>query len=214
MTVRLRFAIAFGLGLLAGFATSPASAQGLFDMIFGGAERPRHYVPPGGHAYQDPGQYGERPATPSAGTGRAVAYCVRTCDGRFFPIQRHANATSVQLCSALCPAAKTQIFNGSQIDHAVAANGQRYADLDNAFVYRQRLVDGCTCNGRDAFGLAKIDVASDPTLRKGDLIAAADGSTSVNNASVTRTAARNTTRANQPAMASRPAVETDDMPQD
>ena len=85
---------------------------------------------------------------------------MRLCDGRYFPMQRHANANPAQLCSAFCPAAKTQVFNGSQIDQADATNGARYADLDNAFVYRQKIVDGCTCNGKDSFGLAKIDVAA------------------------------------------------------
>ena len=122
------------------------------------------------------GQPQERPAAPqaSSGTGRAVAYCVRLCDGRYFPMLRQANATPVQLCNAFCPAAKTQVFNGSEIDHAVSSTGARYADLDNAFVYRQKLIPDCTCNGRDTFGLAKIDVASDPTLRPGDIVATGD----------------------------------------
>ena len=63
---------------------------------------------------------------------------------------------------------------GSQIDHAYAGNGARYADLNNAFVYRKKIVDGCTCSGRDSFGVARIDVASDPTLRPGDIVATGD----------------------------------------
>jgi hypothetical protein len=66
------------------------------------------------------------------------------------------------------------VFNGSAIDHAVAGNGTRYASLENAFVYREKIVPGCTCNGRDSFGLAKIDVAHDPTLRQGDIVATGD----------------------------------------
>jgi hypothetical protein len=80
----------------------------------------------------------------------------------------------VQLCNAFCPAAKTQVFNGSQIDHAYAGNGARYADIDNAFVYREKIVDGCTCNGKDSFGLARIDINADPTLRPGDIVATGD----------------------------------------
>ena len=53
-------------------------------------------------------------------------------------------------------------------------NGARYADLDNAFVYRQKIVEDCTCNGKDSFGLAQIDVAADPTLRQGDIVATGD----------------------------------------
>jgi uncharacterized protein DUF2865 len=178
---------------------APASAQGFFDWFnqrqddryarpnswsgqrqeWNGGQQ-RHYTP---HvsAYSDPTvpmqapRYGA-PSAPSisGGTGRSVAYCVRLCDGRYFPMQRHGNATSIQLCNAFCPAAKTQVFNGSQIDHAVAQNGARYANLEKAFVYRQKIVEGCTCNGKDAFGLAKIDVASDPTLKPGDIVATGD----------------------------------------
>lgn len=161
---------------------TPASAQGLFDVLFGGAtERQGRYVPRQATAYSDPStspaperSYGGAPSSSAGGTGRYVAYCVRLCDGRYFPMQRHGNATSIQLCNAFCPAAKTQVFNGSQIDHAVAPNGARYANLDNAFVYREKIVPGCTCNGKDSFGLAKIEVASDPTLRPGDIVATGD----------------------------------------
>jgi hypothetical protein len=90
-------------------------------------------------------------------------------------MQRHAGATPVQLCSAFCPAASTQVFSGATIDHAVAPNGARYAALENAFVYRKTIVPGCTCNGRDAFGLAHVDVAKDPTLRPGDVVVTARG---------------------------------------
>jgi Protein of unknown function (DUF2865) len=168
--------------LAATLSAAPAAAQGLFDSLFNGdrysARQRNPYVPPAGNAYVEPssGQPQDRGAAPQAGygTGRAVAYCVRLCDGRYFPMQRHANATPVQLCNAFCPAAKTQIFNGSEIDHAVASTGARYADLDNAFVYRQKLIPDCTCNGKDAFGLAKIDVANDPTLKPGDIVATGD----------------------------------------
>jgi Protein of unknown function (DUF2865) len=169
----------------------PAAAQGGFFGFFennrGGGwfgQRQRAYVPQQASPYADPNQngsdrygssWGDRPvSTPSSGGGRGVAYCVRLCDGRYFPIQRHANANPVQICSSFCPATRTQVFNGSQIDHAIASNGARYADLDNAFVYRQKVVDNCTCNGRDSFGLARIDVASDPTLRQGDIVASGD----------------------------------------
>jgi hypothetical protein len=175
----------------------PAAAQGgVFGFFENNAQRgggwfgrQRQYVPQQASPYADPSQsgsdrygagfgnnsYGERPASaPLSGGGRGVAFCVRLCDGRHFPIQRHANASPVQLCSAFCPATKTQVFNGSQIDHAVASTGARYADLDNAFVYRQKVVDNCTCNGKDSFGLVRIDIAADPTLRQGDIVATGD----------------------------------------
>ncbi|MGA2126492.1 MAG: hypothetical protein ABSG76_10100, partial [Xanthobacteraceae bacterium] len=32
-----------------------------------------------------------------------------------------------------------------------------------------------TCNGKDAFGLAPVDIAADPTLRPGDMVATENG---------------------------------------
>jgi len=167
-----------GIALAATAFATPAAAQNFFEMLFGGPQRPRQSVPQPANPSADPSQsyFGERPASApsSGGGGGRVAYCVRLCDGRYFPIQRHANANPVEICNAFCPATQTQVFNGSQIDHAYAANGQRYANLDNAFVYRKKVVEGCSCNGKASFGLARIDVAADPTLRPGDVVATGD----------------------------------------
>jgi hypothetical protein len=75
----------------------------------------------------------------------------------------------------MCPASKTKVFFGSTIDTAVAGDGTRYGSLDNAYLYRKRLVADCTCNGRDAFGLVPLPVAGDPTLRPGDIVVTANG---------------------------------------
>lgn len=183
----------------------------------------RQYAPQAS-AYSDPTvpmqapRYGAA-STPSIGgsTGRSVAYCVRLCDGRYFPMQRHANATSIQLCNAFCPAAKTQVFSGSQIDHAVAANGARYTNLDNAFVYREKIVPNCSCNGRDAFGLAKIDVASDPTLKPGDIVSTGDNQKAALLAAANRKA-RDTVTANAALSRSKAKKsgdpDTEDQPED
>ena len=53
--------------------------------------------------------------------------------------------------------------------------GERYADSENAFVYRKALRADCTCNGRDAAGLAPVDLTLDTSLRPGDVIATTDG---------------------------------------
>jgi hypothetical protein len=149
---------------------APASAQ-FFDFF----SNKRWSHPP---AYADPFQsnpFGQRaPETPRVDSGGPVAFCVRTCDGRYFPIARNTGATPAQTCSALCPAATTKIYQGSTIDNA-SANGQRYADLNTAFVYREKIVAGCTCNGRDALGLVTLNVNSDPTLHTGDIVATNNG---------------------------------------
>jgi hypothetical protein len=155
--------------------TPPASAQGLFDFFFKGPRR--QGPPPGASSYADPshpGFSGERERV-TAPSGIGGTFCVRLCDGRYFPLQRHSGANPVQLCNSFCPAAETQIFSGSSIDHAAASNGSRYASLRNAFAFRERVVDNCTCNGRDAYGLVTLNVTEDPSLRSGDIVATNEG---------------------------------------
>ena len=41
-------------------------------------------------------------------------------------------------------------------------DGKRYAELSTAFVYREKIVPGCTCNGKDAFGLVNTPVRGRP----------------------------------------------------
>ena len=54
-------------------------------------------------------------------------------------------------------------------------DGRRYTELSTAFTYREKIVAGCTCNGKDAFGLVTPSVANDPTLRAGDIVATNTG---------------------------------------
>ena len=84
-------------------------------------------------------------------------------------------ASPVQMCQAFCPASPTKVFFGSNIDGASSASGERYADSDNAFAYRKALRADCTCNGRDAAGLAPVDLTLDTSLRSGDVIATTSG---------------------------------------
>jgi hypothetical protein len=111
----------------------------------------------------------------AASAGHTVVFCVRLCDGQHFPMERMVNGTPAETCRAICPYGKTKVFIGSEIGGAVAQDGQHYANLDTAFVYRKQLVANCTCNGKDAFGLVSFDVKSDPTLRPGDIVSTKDG---------------------------------------
>ncbi len=107
--------------------------------------------------------------------GPTKAFCVRTCDGHYFPVLAHPGLSAADACHAFCPASQTVIYSGGMIDGAVAHDGSRYADLPKAFAYRQHLVAGCTCNGHDQFGLAHIDIDNDPTLKPGDVVSTAKG---------------------------------------
>src|ERR1700737_96890 len=107
--------------------------------------------------------------------GGGQAYCVRTCDGRYFPVSASDNASRAASCNSFCPASETRVFYGSPIDDAATETGKPYSELPNAFRYRTELVAGCTCNGRDQIGLAPVKIEDDPTLRKGDIVAGENG---------------------------------------
>jgi Protein of unknown function (DUF2865) len=160
---------------------APAPAQGLFESFFDGLSRalqaPQREPAPI-RAFAEPAVRFERTITPPSvhvETGPAKAFCVRTCDGHFFPVRAHAGMSAAEACHAFCPASETRLYSGSTIDYAIARDGSRYAALDTAYVYRKHLVAGCTCNGRDQFGLARVDVSTDPTLRPGDVVATRNG---------------------------------------
>jgi hypothetical protein len=157
----------------------PAGAQGLFERIFGGFRREA----PQSQAYADPFSvlFGALQPQRRADNGPASAFCVRGCDGHYFPVRAQPGFTAAQACRAFCPASETRIYSGGNIDYAVANDGSRYADLPNAYAYRKQIVAGCSCNGRDAFGLAQIDPASDPTLKPGDVVATKNGLMAVSN---------------------------------
>lgn len=150
-------------------ATSPIS--NFFSMLFGGGRpnrrpEPRILVTP------------RTLAAPSSGGG--YAFCVRTCDGRYFPLQGAAQGgnSDIAQCNAFCPAATMTVFSTADasrgIDGAVSRDGKPYSELPNAYVFRQRLVDGCTCNGQVG-GLGQVDVMNDPTLKRGDIVMTDEG---------------------------------------
>src|SRR5580658_8086429 len=153
-----------------------ASAEDLFSFLFGGAQQQRQ-VPAQANFFADPfglNQQAAPPPRPVASSGSGPAFCVRSCDGRYFPLAR-GNATPVQMCQAFCPASPTKVFFGSTIDGASSSTGERYAESENAFAFRKALRADCTCNGHDPAGLAPVDLTLDTSLRPGDVIATTTG---------------------------------------
>ena len=100
-------------------APRAASAEGLFDFLFGGLQKQQHQAPPQASFFADP--FGNQPRqrrVRTASSGSGPAFCVRSCDGRYFPLSRN-NASPVQICQAFCPASPTKVFFGSNIDGAI-----------------------------------------------------------------------------------------------
>jgi hypothetical protein len=152
---------------------SAAQAQDFFSNLFGGFGRSRAPVirMPFG---DEGGPFVQRGEGRRYGGG-GQAFCVRICDGRHFPVTGSDNQSKAASCSSLCPASETKVVYGSSIDDAATDNGKPYSEMSNAFRYRNELVSGCTCNGKDALGLAQVKIENDPTLRKGDIVAGENG---------------------------------------
>jgi hypothetical protein len=160
---------------------APVSAEGLFDFFFGGMQqRPQRDVPQQASPFVDPfaSQSGQPqyvpPTRTAAAGGSGPAFCVRSCDGKYFPLMRGL-ASPAQMCQAFCPASVTKVYFGSSIDGAYSQTGERYADSENAFAYRKALRADCTCNGREPAGLSPVDLSLDNSLKAGDVIATTDG---------------------------------------
>ena len=108
-----------------------------------------------------------------------TSYCVRTCDGFFFPVGNPSGgdlAAHEAACERACPTAETSVYvapaGSSGIEAAVNRRGQRYDALKTAFNHRTQIDNACSCNAGPA---RNYSVMSDFTLRKGDLVMSREG---------------------------------------
>ncbi len=114
-------------------------------------------------------------------SGRASGgslYCVRTCDGFYFPATASAStADDGKICTALCPGTETEAYrlakDDDEIDNAVTRKGKPYSSLPAAFAYRTSLKEGCTCGDQARTGIAALQ--DDPTLAPNDIVVTETG---------------------------------------
>jgi hypothetical protein len=168
------------LGLTASFCSLSfipvAQAEDFFSALFGAFRGHRSDAPSIPLPFASEGGFFRTGMHPrDAYVGGSQAFCVRSCDGRYFPISASDNQSRTASCHNLCPASETNLVYGGNIDDAVTENGKPYSELPNAFRYRNEIVAGCTCNGKDQIGLAPVSIESDPTLRKGDIVVGVHG---------------------------------------
>jgi len=166
-------AVALGALAVAPAAQAEDFLSALFGAFGGRSQAPLVRMPFAGEGNSFAPQNEARSRVGYSGGGQA--YCVRTCDGRYFPISAPDSESRVASCSNFCPASETKVVYGSDIDNAATENGKLYSELPNAFRYRNELIAGCTCNGKDQIGLAPVRIENDPTLRNGDIVAGANG---------------------------------------
>lgn len=109
-----------------------------------------------------------------------TSYCVRTCDGFYFPVGNpdsgdlHAHQAS---CDRACPGADTDIYvapaGSAGIADAINRKGARYDTLSTAFNHYTQIDSACTCSVNGS--RRNYSVLNDFTLRKGDLIMSSKG---------------------------------------
>ncbi len=168
-------------------------AEGLFEFLFGpepGQQAAPQHAPsaPNRRARERGGEaVGElRFARPRDGAGggaggfatepAAGGYCVRTCDGYFFPLIKSTHATRLQSCEFACPSAQMDIYDGASIETARNRKGQRYTALPHAFAFRDKPGGACACNDPNK-SQAYFEKAArnDPTLQSGDIVVESEG---------------------------------------
>ena|SRR5436305_495968 len=91
----------------------PVSAEGLFDFFFNPQKQQQRQAPAQANFFADPFGLNQPPAppprpVPTAGAG--PAFCVRSCDGKYFPLLIRGGATPAQMCQAFCPASSTKVY--------------------------------------------------------------------------------------------------------
>ena len=175
---------------------TPASgyAEGLLDFLFGPDPEPapRQMAPQRGSRDSAPSRRAKAQKAPvgeirfakprEAGSGGGSAaglssdpstggFCVRTCDGYFFPLIKSTRATRQQSCELACPSAPMEIYDGSTIESARNAKGQRYSALPVAFAFRDRASTKCVCNDpQSSQAFFERTARNDPTLKSGDVV--------------------------------------------
>ena len=173
--VRWGVVAALGVSVIAAALAPAAQAEDFLSALFGAFGGGRSHGPLIPLPFANEGNpFAQQSDTRPRGVG-GQAYCVRSCDGRYFPISASDGQSRAASCSSFCPASETKIVYGSNIDNAATETGKPYSELPNAFRYRTELVAGCSCNGKDQIGLAPVKIENDPTLRKGDIVAGSDG---------------------------------------
>lgn len=123
---------------------------------------------------------GNRPTDQSASgenVGGPRAYCVRTCDGFFFPagpaLSGDGRRAQQMTCNSMCPGAEVAVYtvgNQGSIEDATGPRGQSYSALRTAFRFRQGVDRTCSCQGNATNGLARLPITHDFTLRPGDVV--------------------------------------------
>jgi len=97
--------------------------------------------------------------------------CVRRCDGYYFPMSFSTLPSQFETDAAQCRdkcAAPTALFvyrnPGENVEDMVSLDGVPYSDIDNAWLYRKKFIEGCSCDA-EKYSLEKIAESQDGVQR-------------------------------------------------
>lgn len=133
----------------------------------GQAERPEE----GARSSRTSAGGGPRREDDGAAWGNGTEFCVRTCDGYFFPLIKSAQQTKQASCEYACPSAPVAYYHGASIETARNLNGEKYTSLPNAFKFREKVSAGCTCHPPEESQQHSLKIVkNDPTAHSGDIV--------------------------------------------
>lgn len=181
----LPFARALPLALLLFSLMDPRVAQAgnIFDFLFGreepprpALEAPRRLRPPVATPAHPPASFRFEHANRGESASPSGGFCVRTCDGYYFPLVRSKNTSPQQSCDYACPSAPMAVYEGASIEQSHSPSGQAYTKLPTAFHFRDRTTRQCSCNvPQTALADYQRILGTDPTLRRGDIVISENG---------------------------------------
>ena len=154
--------------LCASCVTSAAQAEDFLSALFGAFGGHRSRGAADATAVRNEGAPTQRSTPARVDLWRRPGLLRADLRRPLFPDHRHRTIRAAwQPATASARRAETRLVYGSNIDSAATETGKPYSELPNAFRYRNEIVAGCTCNGKDQFGLAPIKIDNDPDLAQG-----------------------------------------------
>ena len=131
------------------------------------------------HGHAGRGEHGQLDGgreNDGASFGSGTEFCVRTCDGYFFPLIKSAQQTKQASCEYACPSAPVAYYHGASIESARNLKGEKYTALPTAFKFREKVSQGCTCHPPEESQENSLKiVGNDPTAHSGDIVVGQKG---------------------------------------
>ena len=123
----------------------------------------------------------DAPPGPAATPRASRVFCVRHCDGAFYPLAVDVSADRMpdmdRVCQAQCPSAESSAYagDGGDVSGATATDGSAYSALSTAFAYLKGPSQTCACRApHQSWAAALAGAESLLHPQKGDVTVTAE----------------------------------------